>query len=296
MFQMNGYRQCRQSTGVTADRTLVAVATPRPVVEHTGVLPLPIRRSTARLRRSGRRAAVSDPATKFAETVTEIAQIASSSRPMGDRPCELLDVLQRVIGCEAASIAVRDAELPGLVPVGAIGDFGVLHDYWGNPESDVEIDRVGLNRLSAPIRHVDLRMPLSETLFWAIYALPAGFRGAMSTGLFSRDGRHVGNVSFLAASADRPTEADRHVVALVSPFLAHAVDRMRSITAAAMLVRDATAGVVLTRSGAPLYCPAYPAIRRCRPVRPSCWPPSTGSPSARSTRRSSVRTRGHLAT
>jgi hypothetical protein len=56
-----------------------------------------------------------------------------------------------------------------------------------------------------------------------------------------------------------PTDAARDLIGAVVPTFGHALDPMRSITAAARLVQGATAGVVVTRAGRLLALPGLPA-------------------------------------
>src|SRR3954452_7421560 len=56
-----------------------------------------------------------------------------------------------------------------------------------------------------------------------------------------------------------PTDAARDLIGALAPTFGHALDPMRSITAAARLVQGATAGVVVTRAGRLLALPGLPA-------------------------------------
>jgi hypothetical protein len=80
--------------------------------------------------------------------------------------------------------------------------------------------------------HTDPPVPWRETLAWAEYLWPAGFRGAIGAGLFTADGRHVGHVTLLAGSPSTFTTVERDAVGDLLPMIAHAIDRMRSIGAA----------------------------------------------------------------
>jgi hypothetical protein len=96
--------------------------------------------------------------------------------------------------------------------------------------------------------HTELPVPLLDTLAWGEYLWPAGFRASVGVGLFARGGRHVGHVTLLTESPSGLTAVDRDALGSVTPLIAHAVDRMRSISAVTQIVRGASAGVVLTRT------------------------------------------------
>jgi AraC-like DNA-binding protein/DNA-binding CsgD family transcriptional regulator len=88
---------------------------------------------------------------------------------------------------------------------------------------------------------------------------PAGFRGGLAVGLFAPDGRHLGILGLNTDSGRHPTEAARDLIGALAPVIAHAVDPMRAITAAARIITNAQAGVVLTRGGNALPLPGLGA-------------------------------------
>jgi hypothetical protein len=180
---------------------------------------------------------------------------ATEPMPIVERAQQILDVLGRVMPYDAASISVRDPERKARHALAATGDVVALHAYCESPEGDAELDLIGLNRPTPPLRHTDLPMPAAETICWTQYLWPAGFGGSVGVGLFTPDGRHVGHLTVLTEDASRPTPADRELIGAVSRVMAHAVDRMRTIRAAARLVRGAEAGVLLTRAGSVLPLP-----------------------------------------
>jgi hypothetical protein len=193
------------------------------------------------------------------ETAALIARIAAEPASVAERAEQILEVLGRVVPCEASSISVPDPERQGRFALAARGEVAALHSYYESPQGDAEMELVGVNRPTQPLLLADLPMPAAETLAWTQYLWPAGFGGSVGMGLFTRDGRHVGHLTLLTESASRPTVADRDLLGAVARVMALAVDRMRTIRAAAGLVHDATAGVVLTRSGNTLPLPGLPA-------------------------------------
>jgi hypothetical protein len=193
------------------------------------------------------------------ETAALIARIAAEPASVAERAEQILEVLGRVVPCEASSISVPDPERQGRFALAARGEVAALHSYYESPQGDAEMELVGVNRPTPPLLLADLPMPAAETLAWTQYLWPAGFGGSVGMGLFTRDGRHVGHLTLLTESASRPTVADGELLGAVTRVMALAVDRMRTIRAAAGLVHDATAGVVLTRGGNTLPLPGLPA-------------------------------------
>jgi hypothetical protein len=191
-------------------------------------------------------------------TAASITRIAQEPASVAERAEQILEALVRVLPYEAASISVRDPERQARIALAARGEVAALHAYSESPQGDAELDLIGLNRSTPPLRHTDLPMPAAETLCWPGYLWPAGFAGSLGVGLFTPDGRHVGHLTVLTESAARPTLADRDLIAAVTPLMAQAVDRMRTIRAAAGIVQHATAGVVLTRGGSVLPLPGLP--------------------------------------
>jgi DNA-binding CsgD family transcriptional regulator len=193
------------------------------------------------------------------ETAAAMAQVAIEPASTAERAQQILEVLGRVVPYEAVSISVRDPERRARFALAATGEVAALHAYCESREGDAELDLIGLNRPTPPLRHTDLPMPAAETLAWPQYLWPAGFGGSVGVGLFTPDGRHVGHLTVLTEAASRPTLLDRDLIGAVTRLMAHAVDRMRTIRAAAGIVRDAVAGAVLTRGGGVLPLPGLPA-------------------------------------
>jgi hypothetical protein len=202
---------------------------------------------------------VTEVTTAASETAVAIGRIAAEPASVVERAERILAVLGRVVRCEAASISVRDPERQGRFALAARGEVAALHAYYESPQGDAEMELVGMNRPTPPLLLPELPIPAAETLAWPEYLWPAGFGGSVGVGLFTPDGRHVGHLTVLTESAARPTLADRDLLGAVTRVMAHAVDRMRTIRAAAGLVRDATAGVVLTRGGSVQPLPGLPA-------------------------------------
>jgi DNA-binding CsgD family transcriptional regulator len=187
-----------------------------------------------------------------------IARIAHEPASVAERAEQILEVLGRVVPYDAASISVRDPERQGRFARAARGEVAALHAYLESRQGDVEMELVGMNQPTPPLLLSELPMPAAATLAWTEYLWPAGFGGSIGVGLFAADGRHVGHLTVLTESASRPTLADRDLIGAVTRVMAHAVDRMRTIRAAAGIVHDAVAGAVLTRGGNVQPLPGLP--------------------------------------
>jgi DNA-binding CsgD family transcriptional regulator len=129
--------------------------------------------------------------------------------------------------------------------------------------ADVEL--VGLRRSRRPVRLRDSPIPPSDLPGWADYLAPAGFRDAVSAGLFTPEGRYLGLLTLNTQTADQVSEAARDLVGLLATPIASAVDPLRSLSTIAGIVRGATAGVVLSHGGTGLALPGLPDHRLLAP-------------------------------
>jgi hypothetical protein len=202
------------------------------------------------------------------ELQIEIARLAASSATAQERAAAILQRLGQILPFDAGWLAVRDPERHRHVPLATTGPAGPLRDYFGRPEADEEVDRLGLNRRRSPMLASEIPVPLSEVRAWADHLLPAGFREGLAAGLFTADGRHVGFLSLLSADPSRPSDADRRVVAAVTTAIADDLDRIQDIAETARVVERANAGVVLTRGGDVLPLPGLPDDRLLVPGSP----------------------------
>jgi len=189
------------------------------------------------------------------QVVVEVANIAASPGPIGERAAALLEPLRRVIPFEAASICLIHSEYRGFVSLVSRGYNEACRAYLISPAVFDEAVLVGLDRPRPPMRLQDMPLPWSEVRGWADYMWPAGFREGLGAGLFAADGRQIGLLALNTESARHLTAAARDLVWLLSPLIAVAVDPMRSLAVVAGVVGDATAGIVMTRAGEPLPLP-----------------------------------------
>jgi DNA-binding CsgD family transcriptional regulator len=188
-----------------------------------------------------------------------IARISDDVGSITERGRRILQALGRVLHYDAASIALRDPERRIRIPQASAGDVAALHAYWSSPESDAELDRLGLNRPGPPLLHTELPVPAAETVYRRLYLGPAGYRGGLDAALFTADGRHVGHLTLLTAAGTRPTPADRDLLGALTGPIARAVDRLPDISTYAGIVCDVIAGVVLTRTGNTVPLPGLPS-------------------------------------
>jgi DNA-binding CsgD family transcriptional regulator len=190
----------------------------------------------------------------------DVVRIASMPVRIDQRAEALLEPLRRVVPFRGAWISLLDPERREQPPLVSVGYPDELNRYMSGPAGVAEIEMLGLNRWSGVVRRLsDLPVPLDEVPAWAEYLVPAGFRGGLAAGLFTTDGRYLGVLGLSTDIAGHPTEAARDLVAMLVTTIAHAVDPMRALTAAARIVRDGQAAVVVTRSGNPVPLPGMPA-------------------------------------
>jgi hypothetical protein len=198
----------------------------------------------------------------------EFADIAASAATVEERAAEILHQLGRILAFDAGWLALRDPEQHRHVPLATTGEAAPLHDYFGRPEAEEEVEQLGLNRRRPPMLASEIPSPLSEVCAWAEHLLPAGFREGVAAGLFTTGGRHIGFLSLLSADSSRPNRADRRVVAAVTAVIADDLDRTRDMAETARVIENASAGVVLTRGGDVLPLPGLPHDRRLAPGSP----------------------------
>src|SRR3954468_18708410 len=189
------------------------------------------------------------------QVVVEVANIAASPDPIGERAAGLLEPLHRVIPFEAASICLINGEHRGFVSLVSRGYNEACRAHLISPAVFEEAVLLGLGKPRPPMRMQDMPLPWSEVRGWADYLWPAGFREGLGAGLFAADGRQIGLLALNTESARHPTAAARDLVGLLRPLIAAGVDPMRSLAVVAGVVGDATAGIVMTRAGEPLPLP-----------------------------------------
>jgi hypothetical protein len=193
------------------------------------------------------------------EVAAAVAEIASAPGRIDRRAEALLEPLHRLVPFRGAWLSLLDPEAGVQPPLVCHGYPDGIRSYMGGPAGVAEIEMLGLNRLRGATRLSDMPVQLEEVPSWAEYLAPAGFRGGLAAGLFTRDGRYLGMLGLNTDAAAHPTKAARDLISHLVPVIADAVDPLRSISAAVTIVRDAVAGIVLTRAGGVLPLPGMPA-------------------------------------
>jgi hypothetical protein len=198
----------------------------------------------------------------------ELADVGALMEDLPRRAGGVLEALSRILPFDAGWLAVRDPEQARHVPLATTGAAEPLHRYFACPGADAEVEHLGLNSAQPPVLASELPVPLPEIHAWGEYLLPAGFRSGVAGALFASTGRHVGFLSLLAEDPDRPSRADRQVLAAVTRVIADDLDRTQEIAALAKIVGTAEAGVVLTRGEDVLPLPGLPDDRLLAPGSP----------------------------
>jgi DNA-binding CsgD family transcriptional regulator len=192
------------------------------------------------------------------EVAVEVGAIASAVGSIEERAEAVLHALGRVVPFQAAQIALVNS--PGSEPVSLVvhGYGDAVRAYFNSAAVVEEYELLGLDRSRQPMRLRDLPVAPAEVRGWAEYLAPAGYREGLAVGLHTPDGRYIGILGLNTDTVAHPTVAARDLIGMLAPVIAHAVDPLRSIAAAARLIHDARAGIVLTRSGGVLALPGLP--------------------------------------
>jgi DNA-binding CsgD family transcriptional regulator len=193
------------------------------------------------------------------DVAVEVGSLASSPDGIDQRAEALLQALYRVVPFQAAQISLVDAQGRAPVALAVHGYDDAVMAYCTSPALVEEFELVGLHRGSPPMRICDLPVPPAELRSWVEYLAPAGFREGVGVGLYTRDGRYIGFLGMNTDTVAHPTAAARDLIGSLVPLIAQAVDPLRSIAAAAELIQDAQAGILLTRTGEVLPLPGLPA-------------------------------------
>jgi hypothetical protein len=180
----------------------------------------------------------------------ELAEIADSTSPLPERAQGMLERLRRLVPFDAAWLALTDP-MSSRYPAVASTDLDEdILQYLSGPTVAHDIERAQTVRGRAPLSPSDLPYPAVEVPTWAECFIPAGFHEALGVALFAGGQRHVGHLVLLYRSKEPPPQLLRRRLHRLSPLLASGADPLRSLAAAARVVRGATAGAVLCCSGA----------------------------------------------
>src|SRR3954454_13880997 len=180
----------------------------------------------------------------------ELGEIADSTSPLPERAQGMLERLRRLVPFDAAWLALTDP-MSSRDPAVASTDLDEdILQYLNGPTVAHDIEQAQTVRGRAPLSPSDLPYPAAEVPTWAECFIPAGFHEALGVALFAGGQRHVGHLVLLYRSEEPPPQVLRRRLHQLSPALASGADPLRSLAAAARVVRGATAGAVLCCSGA----------------------------------------------
>ncbi|MFC0531249.1 LuxR C-terminal-related transcriptional regulator [Phytohabitans kaempferiae] len=200
--------------------------------------------------------------------VREIVAIASGGGDLTERAEALLEPLHRLVPYSAAWVSLLDPRHGEQSPLVSRGHPDGFDQHMSGPAGVADVELVGLTRERRAIRLSEAAVPLDEVRSWAEFLKPAGFRNGLATGLFADDGRYLGVLGLSTDTDDHPTAAARDLLTSLVSTVSRALDPMRSLGAAALIVRDARAGVVLTAADGTLPLPGLPGHPLLRPGSP----------------------------
>jgi DNA-binding CsgD family transcriptional regulator len=193
-----------------------------------------------------------DPGVAMADDAVaglELAEVAGSSEPVAVRAEALLETLRRFVPFDGAWLALAAPEVPSY-SAGASTDLAdSTLAFLAGPQPARDIELAGAHRAAPPVSPSDLPFPAVQLPTWAECLLPAGYHEGLGVALFAPGGRHVGFLALLSGDREPPSQQTRHTLGCLVPVLAHGIDPLRSLAAAARLVHGATAGVVLHEAG-----------------------------------------------
>lgn len=179
-----------------------------------------------------------------------LSEIAASQRPLQERGEAMLSELRRHLPFDSAWLSLAEPQGTGYTSLARESLDPGVETYLSGPEMARDIELTGTNLDRAPLSPSDLPYPADELATWAECLIPAGYHEALAVALFAPGQGHVGFLALLSGSKRRPDERVRDELAELAPVIARGVDPMRSLAAAARVVRGAEAGVVLGRDGA----------------------------------------------
>jgi hypothetical protein len=162
----------------------------------------------------------------------------------------MLDGLRRLVPFDAAWLALADPMRSGYGSLASADLDEGIGQYLSGPQNAHDIEVTQANRARPPMSPSDLPYPVSDLPTWADCLLPAGFHEALVVALFDRGQRPVGYLALLPRSRQPPSRVVRRRLHRLAPLLARGIDPLRSLAAAARVVRGAAAGAVLCCDGA----------------------------------------------
>jgi DNA-binding CsgD family transcriptional regulator len=179
-----------------------------------------------------------------------LAEVADSTSPLPQRSQKMLQSLRRLVPFDAAWLAVADPMNSTYTCAASTALDERTLEYLSGPKMARDIKVTGTDRARPPLSPSDLPYPAGDLPTWAECLIPAGIHEALAIALFDTGRRHVGFLALLYGSKEPPSPVARRRLHQLTPVLARGIDPLRSLAAAARVVRGATAGAVLCREGA----------------------------------------------
>ncbi|MGY1592940.1 response regulator transcription factor [Geodermatophilus sp. SYSU D00708] len=180
----------------------------------------------------------------------ELAEIADSTSPLPQRSQEMLQNLHRLVPFDAAWLALADPMSSSYTSVASTDIDESTVQYLSGPAAAHDIEVTHTDPAHLPLSSSDLPYPVADLPTWAECLLPAGFHESLGVALFDGGQRHVGHLALLFSSKEPPPPVMRRRLHQLTPVLARGLGPLRSLAAAARVVRGATAGMVLCRDSA----------------------------------------------
>lgn len=182
-------------------------------------------------------------------SVDEMAEIADSSDSLQDRVEAFVSALRRGMAYDAAWLTVSDPRLRARAVVGVAGLDRSVADCLALPEATDETTARGADGVDPLVRLSELPGALVDRPIWTECLGPAVFRSGLGATVRDASGQQVGFIGLLNRH-DRPPHARaRHRLEQLAPLISQGLSPKRSLLAAARMVPDAEAGVVLMRDG-----------------------------------------------
>lgn len=175
----------------------------------------------------------------------ELAHVASSTRPLGDRAHGMLGQLRRLVPFDAAWLALADPQSGNYTSLASVDLDEETLGYLSGPRMAADIEMTQTDRAGPPLSPSDLPYPAEDLATWAECLHPGGIHEALAVALYDRSQRHVGFLALLSGSTRPPALSARRRLHRLAPVLARGVDPVRGLAAAARVVTGASAGAVL---------------------------------------------------
>lgn len=174
-----------------------------------------------------------------------LAEMAASTGPLSERTREMLEMLRRIVPFDAAWLALADPWSSSYTCAASVALDGGTLQYLSGPATARDIELTHTDPARPPLSPSDLPYPAAELPTWAECFIPGGLHEALGVPLLDAGQRHVGHLALLFSSKEPPPLVMRRQLHRVTPLLARGSDPLRSLDAAARVVRGATAGMVL---------------------------------------------------